>query len=789
MSSAFEVLTTKSLSGDVVSMAWCPKMDLIALVTSDSQLMVHRPAKWQRLFAHTGFDHPVTCLGWRPDGQILAVGHANGSISLFGVEEGEQLGGSHVHTDSLCTFCWVAASPGDTSPRNSLYASSLAGIFAPLPQLPKLSAIQQNLLEEGTPQLDVALYKLLFEPQTSLAFDIAVTADSSARVHLAVHGRFSLGTVQITELPSLRFASMPTLLDVRLDPSLHALTVVVLTSGPTQAILPDGGKQEHKPGTLVLAFRTGQLTRSRVEIRALALAFMQCEALATRARGGLEVAQKVWSDAVAPLHSKMKHLASELEQTRGANTVAEQLLVLLACGVPSAHVQGFFNRELREADLSKTVKALAFAANALTQLLVTQVQPALDMLVQRLSHLEGLSKWPYHFKALGLQPETVSEALQAAASLRATAELLLVSMRRSQPDLSCFMCWLIRIQRKLRDESPPASDELPPLNMKAVGAFLLASSKRAGGLPLDLTSEIFTSADGVDGAASPTAVDDDELSRLAPLPPTRHVPEALDLLDRVLQAAFSPIAQHVSAEITLHSCASLDDAAEEDVDGKQHVLVDMVEGAESDGRATVGEKEAAATEGSGGSELDGGEDAASAAAPLTLLAMPRRESCGLTQAGVQLVLARASWGQGGTAAFVWEAAAVGRCEAPLTQAKFYKQDHLTLLHRAPSGATTVAVRPFTDFDFTPLPPPPASAVAVSLLDQVPARLCSSHPPHPHRTLTAPSPHPLHPLHPLHPPSPFSPPSPPSPPTLTAPGAPSPPTLSTRPATSPSRCMQ
>ena len=40
--SAFEVLGNKVLGGDVMHMDWCPTMDLIALVTADSQLMVHR---------------------------------------------------------------------------------------------------------------------------------------------------------------------------------------------------------------------------------------------------------------------------------------------------------------------------------------------------------------------------------------------------------------------------------------------------------------------------------------------------------------------------------------------------------------------------------------------------------------------------------------------------------------------------------------------------------------------------------------------------------------------------
>ena len=88
---SFDVLGNRPIGADIVAMEWCPTMDLLALITVDSQLMVHRPAGWQRLFLHTGFDHPITSLGWRPDGQILAVGHMDGRVSLFGVENGDLL--------------------------------------------------------------------------------------------------------------------------------------------------------------------------------------------------------------------------------------------------------------------------------------------------------------------------------------------------------------------------------------------------------------------------------------------------------------------------------------------------------------------------------------------------------------------------------------------------------------------------------------------------------------------------------------------------------------------------
>ena len=65
-----------------------------------------------------------------------------------------------------------------------------------------------------------------------------------------------------------KFATTPKILAVKLAPSLHALTVIVQAAAPATSLLPDGQRQEHAPGTLLLAFRTGQLGRSRRRVAA-----------------------------------------------------------------------------------------------------------------------------------------------------------------------------------------------------------------------------------------------------------------------------------------------------------------------------------------------------------------------------------------------------------------------------------------------------------------------------------------------------------------------------------------
>jgi len=460
------------------------------------------------------------------------------------------LSSSNTHNCALRLVTWVQASSPERAgrARDSPYVCVIADLFTPLPSLPKGSGSQQLMLDAGPMQLDVPLHQLLFEGERSLGFDIALTADESARVHLAVHGRFSLGFLPLADFPALDFGGeTPTLLHACLAPSLHALTLVVSTRAPTRVSLPDGTRQKHEPGTLVLGFRTGQLSRARHEIEALALSFTQCKALAERAAAALELAATAWDEAVTPFVTKLKelkaevHKESELNPSDGAGSVAQELLQLLALGVPSLAVHDFLVHQLKEADLTRALKATTAAAETLLQLCVTHLAPSLEMLIHLLGHLHGLSKWPHHFAVtLGLQPKNVLAVLEAAEALRAACELLLVCSRRADTGMTGLIAWLIHAVRKLRDEAPPSTDDVPFPDTRTIAAYL-SSGRPADDLPVDEVGDLFLDLDGT--AAAAAALPTDALDALSTLAPIRRLPKLEAALSAALADCFHPIAQ------------------------------------------------------------------------------------------------------------------------------------------------------------------------------------------------------------------------------------------------------
>ena len=150
-----------------------------------------------------------------------------------------------------------------------------------------------------------------------------------------------------------------------------------------------------------------------------------------------------------------------LRESGGETSAATALISLLASGIPTAELHSFFLRELKSSDLIRRLKEVGMAAAALTQLCVSQLHPALEMLVERLGHLEGLAAWPHAF-ASRLQATRVVAAISAAISLRASAELLLTRVRKAHAQLGQLLGWLVRVHRQLQDEQTPAADEIAP---------------------------------------------------------------------------------------------------------------------------------------------------------------------------------------------------------------------------------------------------------------------------------------------------------------------------------------
>jgi WD40 repeat protein len=94
-----------------VLMAWCPTMDLLAYVTSENHIALHR-LSWVKLGTFSENTSRVTALAWSPDGRTLASGHEDGRIVLYDIELQETVASFAAHSACVTALSWAPLKGG-----------------------------------------------------------------------------------------------------------------------------------------------------------------------------------------------------------------------------------------------------------------------------------------------------------------------------------------------------------------------------------------------------------------------------------------------------------------------------------------------------------------------------------------------------------------------------------------------------------------------------------------------------------------------------------------------------
>ncbi|KAK9936262.1 hypothetical protein M0R45_013111 [Rubus argutus] len=100
----FQLQFDKPVASQIKIAEWNPEKDLLAMVTEDSKILLHR-FNWQRLWTISP-GRSITSLCWRPDGKAIAVGLEDGTVSLHDVENGKLLRSLKSHTVAVVSLNW-----------------------------------------------------------------------------------------------------------------------------------------------------------------------------------------------------------------------------------------------------------------------------------------------------------------------------------------------------------------------------------------------------------------------------------------------------------------------------------------------------------------------------------------------------------------------------------------------------------------------------------------------------------------------------------------------------------
>ncbi|KAL3681938.1 hypothetical protein R1sor_024894 [Riccia sorocarpa] len=478
---SFSLLLDKSLPSLVVIVAWNPGKDLLAMVTTDRQLIVHR-LNWQRLWAVTP-DFTVTAICWRPDGKALAVGHINGSIAIHDVENGEVLRKTGTHQVAVECLYWAEEGQNVTDHEDEVffYEDRTSRFFPPPPKPPSMpgtapsfdmsSVLGSAVDEQGGSSLKGATQDVRH------GLDILCSGDKDGVICLSAFGVFPIGRLDTRELvvcdmdgrgkrtsQQLLNASA---LQVSLSSDLRHMTVVCTGTNTV-----DGRSRIAGPGNYCISINTSILGDRRKELRQVALQISSIEELIDVLQTSLAVMERHWSEAITAVRKKFTGFTQLLQEHGWTVSPEDELLGLLTCGHASPALHQFLASTLGEGGLKRLAKGIDTASKEMCTVLAEHMQPAAEIIVFRLGELRGLARWEERLACIGLQEELIDRALEHATMLSVQLERLLRIIAETTGGFRVFFVWLLKALRQLNRETVPQTEVLPNVDSTAVAKFL-----------------------------------------------------------------------------------------------------------------------------------------------------------------------------------------------------------------------------------------------------------------------------------------------------------------------------
>lgn len=456
----FTLLLDKPLSGAVELAAWNADKDLLAMVTREHQLIVHR-FNWQRLWAIVP-ERRATAICWRPDGKALAVGHHTGAIALHDVENGDLLRTIAVHQAPVECMHWAeeAGTPTDIAPLPMLYQDRTPRFFPPPPRPPAVPGTApafdlSGVIGEDNSGAGSRNGSRVLQQRLS----VLVSGDKDGIICLSAFGVFPIGKLDIRKLSNS--LQEPSALKVVLSNDLRHLTV-----------LCDGELPGGVPGLHAIAVDTSLLGDRRHELLQVALQTSSVDELLDVAHASVTLMHKHWSDAMTAFADKFGGLAGILVDHGSRASPQEELFSLLACGVASSGLHQFLASSVGEAGLKRLGKSFEAAGRELHTVIADHLQLAGEMIAFRLGELLALSRYGKRFKSVGLEEHLMDRAMEDAGMVMVQIERVLRMVLDASAQFRSFLAWLTKALYQLNNEPLPQGDPPAPVEPAAVARFL-----------------------------------------------------------------------------------------------------------------------------------------------------------------------------------------------------------------------------------------------------------------------------------------------------------------------------
>ncbi|KAI3904656.1 hypothetical protein MKW98_014836 [Papaver atlanticum] len=473
----FQLQFDKPVSSQIKIAEWNPEKDLLAMVTEDSKILLHR-FNWQRLWTISP-GRCITALCWRPDGKAIAVGLEDGTISLHDVENGKLLRSIKSHNVAVVCLNWEEDGQPASDSNNTLliYEDRTSRFFPSAPRVPRMPGVASG----DTGFMDESEDSFRELSNTShQRFNILCSGDKEGSICFSIFGIFPIGKININKTfissplrdkEAVRQLVNSSIYKVALSKDLCHL--IVMCFGELVEHMIEEKEKVSRNGSLVglhcLLLDTSIFRKRKNELHQVAQQASNIEDLIEVIRASLSIMCKQWADAMHVFHEKFDTLSPLIADNGLDSSPQEEFLSLLGGARTSPPVHQFLVSTLGEVGLKRVTKAIDNAGKELHLIVREHLQPAAEIIGFRIGELRGLSRWRARYQGIGLDEKLIDSATERAGMLLVQVERLIKVLAVVVYQFQNFFLWLSKCIKLLMSES---SDQLPPFNSELVIVFL-----------------------------------------------------------------------------------------------------------------------------------------------------------------------------------------------------------------------------------------------------------------------------------------------------------------------------
>ncbi|XP_061367672.1 anaphase-promoting complex subunit 4 [Gastrolobium bilobum] len=468
----FQLQFDKPLASQIKIAEWNPEKDLLAMVTDDSKILLHR-FNWQRLWTISP-GRCITSLCWRPDGKAIAVGLEDGTLSLHDVENGKLLRSLKSHCASVICLNWEEDSHliTDDCGHTSKYEDRTSRFFPPAPRVPRMPGLvsgDNGFMDDGEDSFQE------LSNSSHQRFNILCSGDKDGNICFSIFGIFPVGKVNIHNLIFPASCDGAETTHQLLNASIHKVALskdlcrlIVMCSGDLVEVgVHMAGLNEH--GLHCLALDTSIFWNRKNELHQVAQQASNIEDLTEVVRTSLSVMCRQWSDAMHTFQEKFSSLSTLIIDHGFDSSPQEEFLSLLGGARTGPAVHQFLVNTLGEVGVKRISKVLCGAGKELQRIVLDHLQPAAEVIVFRMGELRGLSRWRARYHGIGLDESLINNATEKAGMLLVQVERFMRVLSSVVQQYSNFFNWLLKCIKLLMSEP---SDQLLPYNSELVIIFL-----------------------------------------------------------------------------------------------------------------------------------------------------------------------------------------------------------------------------------------------------------------------------------------------------------------------------